>query len=61
MEMKHISVIVGGGHPNGNIAQLVDSFVCGAKEAGHKVKKISLSKIEIRGCLGCNACRKRYD
>lgn len=47
--MKHISVIVGGGHPNGDIAHLVDSFVCGAKEAGHKVKKISLSKIEIRG------------
>lgn len=44
--MKHILVIIGGGRPNGNIAQLVDSFVCGAKEAGHKVEKISLTKIK---------------
>ena len=55
--MKNILIIQGGGRPKGNTAQLVGSFAKGAGEAGHKVKVISLIKNEVRGCLGCNACR----
>lgn len=55
--MKRILVIQGGGRPNGNTAQLVSHFVQGAKEAGHNVEVISLLKNEVKGCLGCNACR----
>ncbi len=55
--MKSILVIVGGGRPKGNTAQLVDAFCRGAEEAGHQVEKISLMKNEVKGCLGCNACR----
>lgn len=55
--MKNILVIQGGGRVNGNTSQLVDSFIQGAKEAGHIVEKISLNTIEVRGCIGCNACR----
>ncbi|MCM1173658.1 MAG: flavodoxin family protein [Blautia sp.] len=55
--MKNILVIQGGGRPNGNTAQLVNHFIKGAEEAGHKVEYISLLKNEVRGCLGCNACR----
>lgn len=55
--MKKILVIQGGGRPNGNTAQLVDSFIKGAEDAGHSVDKISLLKKEVKGCLGCNACR----
>ena len=55
--MKHILVIQGGGRPNGNTAQLVASFVKGAQESGHTVEVISLLKNEVKGCLGCNACR----
>lgn len=55
--MKHILVVQGGGRPNGNTAQLVASFVKGAQESGHVVEVISLLKNEVRGCLGCNACR----
>ena len=55
--MKNILIIQGGGSPKGNTAQLVGSFAKGAGEAGHKVKVISLIKNEVRGCLGCNACR----
>ena len=55
--MKKILVIQGGGRPNGNTAQLVDSFIKGAEDAGHSVDKISLLKNEVKGCLGCNACR----
>jgi NAD(P)H-dependent FMN reductase len=55
--MKNILVIQGGGRPNGNTAQLVESFSRGAKDAGHLVEIVSLSKYTVNGCLGCNACR----
>ena len=55
--MKKILVIQGGGRANGNTAQLVDSFIRGAEDAGHSVEKISLLRNEVKGCLGCNACR----
>ena len=55
--MKNILVIQGGGRPHGNTAQLVESFVRGAEEAGNFVEVISLNKHEVKGCLGCNACR----
>lgn len=55
--MKNILVIQGGGRANGNTAQLVSSFAKGVEDAGHKVEIISLMKSEVKGCLGCNACR----
>lgn len=55
--MKNILVVQGGGRINGNTIQLADSFIQGAKEAGHTVEKISLNKNEVKGCIGCNACR----
>lgn len=55
--MKHILVIQGGGRANGNTAQLVKAFAAGAEAAGHQVEIISFLKKEVRGCLGCNACR----
>ena len=55
--MKDILVIQGGGRPKGNTAQLIDSFVEGVKDTGHSVEVISLIKNEVKGCLGCNACR----
>lgn len=57
MRMKKILVIQGGGRAKGNTAQLVNSFVAGAEESGHSVEVISLLKNEVKGCLGCNACR----
>lgn len=55
--MKNILIVLGGGRPNGNTAQLAESFAKGAKEAGHSVETVSLCKTEVKGCLGCNACR----
>ena len=55
--MKKILIVVGGGRPNGNTAQLVESFTKGAESVGHTVETISLLKYEVKGCLGCNACR----
>ena len=55
--MKRILVIQGGGRPKGNTSQLVEHFINRARDAGHSVEKISLLKNEVKGCLGCNACR----
>ncbi len=55
--MKNILVIQGGGRYQGNTEQLIEFFVKGATEAGHYVEVISLIKNEVKGCLGCNACR----
>ncbi|MDL2323605.1 flavodoxin family protein [Ruminococcaceae bacterium OttesenSCG-928-A16] len=55
--MKSILVVLGGGRPNGNTAQLTHAFVKGAEEAGHHVEVVALAKTEIKGCMGCNACR----
>ena len=55
--MKKILVVQGGGRFNGNTSQLADAFIQGAMEAGHTVEKISLDKNEVKGCIGCNACR----
>ena len=55
--MKNILIVVGGGRPKGHTAQLVQAFTRGAEEAGHKVEILSLLKNEIKGCIGCNACR----
>lgn len=54
---KKILVVLCGGRPRGNTAQLADSFIRGAEDAGHRTETISLLKSEVKGCLGCNACR----
>lgn len=54
---KNILVVRGGGRPRGNTAQLAERFAKGAVESGHNVELISLAKYNVRGCMGCNACR----
>lgn len=54
--MKRMIIIQGGGRPKGNTAQLVESFAQGAMEVGHQAEVIPLSKYEVKGCTGCNAC-----
>lgn len=55
--MKKILIILGSGRVNGNTIQLVDAFIKGATEAGHHTEVISLNKLTVKGCTGCNACR----
>ena len=56
--MKNILVVLGGGRPRGNTAQLAEAFAEGARAAGHRVETVSLLDKEVRGCIGCNACRR---
>ena len=55
--MKKILVVVTGGRAHGNTAKLVEAFCKGLLEKGHEVEVLSLLKHEVKGCLGCNACR----
>lgn len=55
--MKKILIISGGGRANGNTAQLIKAFMEGAGEAGHQTELISLNKLKVNGCIGCNSCR----
>lgn len=55
--MKKLLIIQGGGRPHGNTAQLVSAFADGARAADHEVEIINLNKLQVNGCLGCNACR----
>lgn len=55
--MKKILVVQGGGRANGNTEQLVKAFARGASDSGHQVEIVSLQKVNVNGCLGCNACR----
>lgn len=56
-KMKKILVMLGGGRPSGNTAQLVSEFMKGATDAGHQAELLSLNKLQVNGCIGCNACR----
>lgn len=49
--MKNILIIQGGGRPKGNTAQLVEHFIKGAEDAGHKTELISLLKNEVKDAL----------
>lgn len=55
--MKKILIVLGGGRRKGNTEQLTEAFAKGVREAGHQVECVSLSQIEVKSCLGCNACR----
>lgn len=55
--MKRILVVLGGGRQKGNTRQLADAFIQGAIDAGCEVELISLNQVEVKGCMGCNACR----
>lgn len=54
--MKKILVVLGGGRPHGNTMQLAEAFMNGARDDGHQVELINLNKLNVNGCLGCNAC-----
>lgn len=54
--MKNI-LVVSSGKVNGNTDALTNSFIKGAKEEGHHISKIVLTK-HIAGCMGCGYCQK---
>jgi len=55
---KRVLGIVGSPRRGGNTETLVDEVLRGAEEAGALVEKVILSKLDIRPCRGCDACKK---
>lgn len=55
--MKNILIIKAGGRRNGNTAQLADAFAKGAEDSGNNIETVSLVDVQVKGCIGCNACR----
>ena len=55
--MKNILIIKAGGRRNGNTAQLADAFAKGADDSGNNIETVSLVDVQVKGCIGCNACR----
>ena len=53
-----MKILVLGGSPNknGSTQLLMDSFVHGAKEAGHTVTVLNVAHMDVRPCTGCIAC-----
>lgn len=55
---KNILVISSSLRNGSNSEILADKLICGAKEAGHHVEKVSIRGKEIAFCRGCLACQK---
>ena len=55
---KKVLIISASARRNSNSDALADSFMEGAKAAGHDVEKVSLADKKIGFCKGCFACLK---
>ena len=53
-----MNIVLLQGSPNvdGSTALLAENFTMGASEAGHKVKRLDISRMNIKPCTGCVAC-----
>ena len=57
--MKKILVLNGSPRKGGNTTALVEEVVSVAKENNVEVKTYQLNDMNIKGCQGCNACKKQ--
>lgn len=53
-----IVVLMGSPRPTGNTASLVHDFKEGAESVGHEVYVIQVGSMNIKGCIGCDYCKK---
>ena len=51
-----ILVLTGSPRKNGNSATLADSFIRGAKEAGHSIERFDAAFKKVHPCIACNSC-----
>lgn len=58
--VKNILVISTSPRKGGNSETLVDAFIKGASEAGHKIEKICLYDKTINFCKGCLGCLQSH-
>ncbi len=51
-------IITGSPHKRGTSALLADEFIRGLQEAGHETFRFDAAFSNVKGCLGCDHCRK---
>jgi len=54
----HVTTVLGSPRKNGNTAKVLDLFEKLIARQGHKVDRMNIVDYEVKGCLGCQACRK---
>lgn len=58
--MSKILILNGAPRKNGSTASLVKAFTEGAVEAGNEVREAYIQAMEIKNCLGCDACMNTH-
>ena len=56
-----IVILSGSPHKNGTTAKLVDSFMAGAKEAGHEITRFDTAFLNVHPCIACEKCHTSDD
>ncbi len=58
MSVKYILILKGSPREKGNSSTLADQVAAGASQAGAEVETVSLQKLNIQPCTGCDACQR---
>jgi multimeric flavodoxin WrbA len=56
----HILAINGSPRLNGNTSALIHAMLDGARAAGAETSEAHLHTLNMKGCMGCLACRKKH-
>ena len=51
-----ILVLNGSPHPQGNTVKMVQAFGEGARENGHQIDVVDVTRKNIKGCIACEYC-----
>ena len=58
--MKKILILNGAPRKNGSTASLIKAFTEGATESGNEVREAYIQGMDIKNCLGCDACMNTH-
>ena len=56
-----ILVLNGSPRPNRNISAMIEAFVDGTQQSGHKVSIVNVCQKRIAGCFACEYCRTKVN
>ena len=59
--MKKILILNGSPRKNANTASLINAFTDGATKTGNEVREAYIQGMDIKQCLGCDACMKNHN
>ena len=58
--MANILILNGAPRKNGSTASLIKALTEGATESGNEVREAYIQGMDIKNCLGCDACMKTH-